>query len=461
MRHRERVFLAILTLITAYFLIWPLWRTFFPMEITPAEGWNAYHQDAAVRGPLYPPGDSLIVNNYPPLSFYTVGWLSLLFGDALYVGRVFTIAATFGLGIVIAIAIRQLGGGKVASGIGGIWFVAVMASAFNRFIGMDDPRLFAQLLMGIALIWFLARDARGQSAEPPILLMVVAGFWKHNAFVIPVLVLLWLLLRDGRRAWRPIVVGAAASAAGLLACILIFGDVFLANLLTPRGYNLTRVFLSLGRLQWVAPALVIWAVWAWHERQTTVARFTALFVALGLISYLVQWAGEAVLDNAQFDLLMAVAIGLGIAYERANALVATTGWSVARLRGTVVLILAVRLLATTRYEPMLILFDPGYRAEFSAHAEIVKREAARVAAIKGEVGCSNKLVCRFAGKPFAVDDFRAEQLVNTGIVTEAGLQALMKQRGITMVEIDPRANIEPLHRDFVRELTAWYRARKS
>jgi hypothetical protein len=89
-----RVHIAILAVLAMYFLVWPVWRLGFPIEIAQNEGWNAYHADAAMgAAPLYPASDTLIVNNYPPLSFYVVGGLAKVFGDALYVGRMLSIIA--------------------------------------------------------------------------------------------------------------------------------------------------------------------------------------------------------------------------------------------------------------------------------------------------------------------------------------------------------------------------------
>ena len=42
------------------------------VPLDPNEGWNAYHALAAMSGQALYPHD-LMVNNYPPLSFYVVG----------------------------------------------------------------------------------------------------------------------------------------------------------------------------------------------------------------------------------------------------------------------------------------------------------------------------------------------------------------------------------------------------
>lgn len=441
------IHIAMLGLVAAYFWIWPLWRAAFPMEITPNEGWNAYYQDAAVNGVLYPAADALIVNNYPPISFYLIGWLGHWLGDSLYVGRALSAFSVVGLSVAIGLAARRAGGGAIGGTIGGIWFMALMASPFNRFTAMNDPQLFAQLIMTVALVWFLERDHRGLSAVPPILLMVVAGFIKHNIVVIPATVLLWLAIRDGRRAVKPIVIGVAAAVAGILICVAIYGDAFASNMLAPRKYSLLRILFNIGRLQWVLPAWVIWAIWAWQMRHTAAARFTALYISLGFFFYLVQWAGEAVVDNAQFDLDIAVAIGLGVAYERIGDLTCSPLWTEAKLRTLIVCVLAVRLLATGRIEPALILFDPSYRAQFAANAMVVESETARIRAIPGNVWCTFKTICRRAGKPFSADDFTIEEMLATKRITQPALAQLLKQRHITVAVIDERAKMDVLNRN--------------
>ncbi len=446
-RFDTRAQIALLALLALYFLVWPMWRVQFPIEIAQNEGWNAYHADAAVGGGvLYPSPDTLIVNNYPPLSFYALGYLGRIFGDPLYVGRVLSLLATLGLGALIARVVRQLGGGSAGAAIGGLWFVATMARSYNRFVGMNDPQLAGQFIMVAALSWFLVREKAGKSAEPPILLMVLAGFWKHNIVAVPATVLAWLWLRDGRRALRPTLVGVAAAIAGLAVCVAVYGDVFLANLLTPRPTRLMRAITGIGRSQWILPALAIWAIWAWSERKTFAARFTALYVGVAFAAYLAQWTGEDILDNAQFDLVIATAVGLGIAFDRAAATAFARRFGAEAARATVVLILALRLVATVRIEPFLILFDPSYRAEFDAHAQVARAEAARIAAIPGLVACDYKVICRMAGKPFVYDDFRADMLIMTGAAKGLDAEGLIRQHGLTYFQNDPRSGIESLHR---------------
>ena len=449
-RFDTRAQIVLLTLLAIYFLAWPVWRAQFPLEIAQNEGWNAYHADAAVGGgALYPSPDSLIVNNYPPLSFYAIGWLGKLFGDPLYVGRALSLLATLGLGALIARVVRQLGGGAAGAAVGGIWFVATMARSYNRFVGMNDPQLGGQFIMLAALSWFLARHKAGKSAEPPIALMALAGFWKHNIIAMPATAIAWLWLRDGWRAWRPTAVGIVVAAIGLAICVAVYGDAFLANLLTPRPTRLMRALHGIGRSQWILPALAIWAIWAWSERTTFAARFTGLYIGVAFVTFLAQWTGEDILDNAQFDLVIATAVGLGIAFDGAAATGFAKRFGVETARATVVVILVLRLIATLRIEPFLVLFDPAYRAQFYVNAQVVRDEAARVAAMPGPIACENKIVCRMAGKPFVYDDFRTDMLIMTGAAKGLDARGLIRQHGLTYFESDPRTYVESLHRALI------------
>ncbi len=446
-RFDTRAQVVLLALLAAYFMVWPVWRADFPIEIAQNEGWNAYHADAAMgAAPLYPATDTLIVNNYPPLSFYVVGALSKVFGDALYVGRGMSLLAVAGLGLLIGKVILQLGGGPAGAAIGGLWFVAVMARSFTRFVGMNDPQLVGHALMVAALAWFLSREARGKSAVLPIAAMAAAGFYKHNIVAVPLTAILWLMMRDWRRAVVPLAAGAAVTALGFTICVAIYGDVFLANLFTARAYHWTRAVNGLGRLQWILPGLVLWAIWAAAEPNSRAARFTMLFVSVSFVAYVLQWSGEAILDNAQFDLVIATAVGLGLAFDRAGKTPFGRRHGEIAARAVVVLVVAVRLVATLRIEPALVLFDPAYRAQYFANAEVVRQEAARIATIPGPVACDYKVVCRLAGKPFSYDDFRAEMLVATGASNGLDEQGLMRSHGLTYVHNDPRGGIEALFR---------------
>src|SRR5262249_42528923 len=146
-------------------------------------------------------------------------------------------------------------------------------------------------------------------------------------------------------------------------------------LFTPRPYRLLRALGGLGRIQWVAPALVIWALWAWSERKSQRTRFTALYIGIAAAAYLVQWGGEDILDNAQFDLVIAVAIGLGLAFDRVASTPFARRFGVNAARAVIVFVLVLRLLATLRIEPAMVILDPAYRAQFHTTAEMARADA--------------------------------------------------------------------------------------
>jgi dolichyl-phosphate-mannose-protein mannosyltransferase len=439
MTRRLAITVAALAILVIYFLIWPAWRAQFLIEIWPTEAWNAYFQDAAAAGrPLYPPADQLIGNNYPPLSFYVIGNLGRVFGDNLFVGRAVSIVALVCLSIEIFFAIRILAGGITGGAVGALWYAAMMAHSSELYIGTNDPQLAGEAIMGAGLVWFLARDRDGKSAQAPLLLMVVAGFWKHNIVAMPLTAVGWLLLRHGKRAIRPVLVSAAAAGAGLLLCTAIFGGAFFQNLFANREYAWAHVVGHIGHLQWSALALLIWGSWAWSARTSAAARFTMLHVGTGFCACILQWFGHSVGRNAEFDLIIALGIGIGVAFERIETSLLAMRLGVGRSRDLLLVILVLRLVVSDRQGSALVLLSPPFRSSFDAGQQAVVDDAALVAAIPGDVFCSNKVVCRLAGKPFVVDEFKMEELVATGQATQTGISALLKDRHIGVFISDSR-----------------------
>ncbi|WP_130214364.1 hypothetical protein [Bradyrhizobium genosp. SA-3] len=437
MKHRHILPAGVLGALAVYFMIWPIWRAQFPVEIWFTESWNAFHQDAAVTTgvPLYPDGDQLVVNNYPPLSFFVVGGLGKLFGDSLFVGRALSIIGLITIAAEITLAVRILAGSLLAGVVGAAWFVAIMAHNETRYVGANDPQIVGQAIMGAGLVWFLVRDRAGRSPVLPLVVMVVAGFWKHNIIAVPVTAILWMCLRDWRAAVRPVSISAVVTVVGLGVCDLMFGPPFFANLLTARAYSVGHLISQIGHLQWAALAAIIWAIWAWFDRAGYAARFTALHAAVGLFSCSLQWFGDGVFGNAEFDLLIALGIGVGCAFARASVSPVASMIGANRARIVLVALLALRLVASGRQESALVLFSPEFRARYEASADAMTAAAARVSKIPGPVFCrQNNLVCRAAGKAFVVDDFKTDQLLATGKATEADIAALLRDRGITVLD---------------------------
>jgi hypothetical protein len=202
----------------------------------------------------------------------------------------------------------------------------------------------------------------------------------------------------------------------------------------------------LGRLQFILPAMVLWAIWAWHERRSKMARYTVLLIAIALVLCLLQKSGAGVDENAQFELIFATAIGVGLAYDGLLRDPLRSGWSPQVISAVVLGILIVRLLLSTRLEFAYVLFSPQYRAQAVENAAVTRAEAARTAAIPGPVACSNLVVCRMAGKPFVYDHFWVTQLIETGKMTWQQVEQLARRKAIVKDNTDPRANITSLWR---------------
>lgn len=433
--------------LAALFLVWPVWRAFLPLEIWGNEGWNAYHADAAMRGAqLYPPPDGLVANNYPPLSYFLIGWLGRLFGDPLYVGRALSLLAALGIGAAAAAVVRQLGGTRAACLIACFWFIATMARFFEYYVGMNEPQLLGLAVMSAGLVWFLKRHGEGRAVEPAVLLMVLAGFIKHNFITVPLVALIWLTLDNWRLGARAALVGGAAAALGLAICAWIFAPYFIADMLMPRTYHLARSLSTLGRLQFILPAMVLWAVWAWAERRSKSARFTTLMIGIALPLCLIQKSGAGVDENAQFELIFATALGIGLAYDGLQRDPWRIGWSAETIRLVVLGVLIVRLLLSSRLEFAYVLASPQYRALAAEQAAITRAEVARTAAIPGPVACSNLVVCRMAGKPFVYDHFWITQIIETGKMTWREVETATRRKGIVKDDVHPRANVRSLWR---------------
>ncbi len=433
----------LLVVIAAWYFLWPVYRAFLNIEIDTNEGWNAFFADAAMgRMPLYPSADRLITNNYPPLSFYIVGGLGRVIGDPLLAGRLLSLAVVLGIAAAISVAVRHLGGSRLGAGIGAAFFVATMSRFFDRYVGMDDPQLLAQAVMACGFAGFLRAESRGRGWLGPILLMAVAGFFKHNIIAMPFTALLWLVSHRPREGAKCIAAASILVALGFAACFALYGRDFFLNMLFSRQYSWARVLHYLDGLKQLNVGLAASIMVGWWKRRDPSVQICSLFVALALASTILQWSGAGVDQNAQFDLLIAVSIGVALAFTHGGRAPQSRLLGPAVLQTLLLLAIDLRFLPPKNSDAnrsYRLVFDRTFRSEIALREQATAASVARVRATPGEVMSTN-FVCYRAGKPFAIDRFNARQRMKTGALPPDAVKSRIDSGQLTLVEADPLAS---------------------
>jgi hypothetical protein len=426
-----------LYVIAAWSFAWTIYRAFLNIEIQPNEGWNAYFADAAMgKMPLYPSANQLITNNYPPLSFYIVGLLGRFVGDPILAGRLLSLVAVIAIATAIALSVRRLGGSGVAAGISAAFFVATMSRFFISYVGMNEPQLLGEAIMAFAFLGFLIARSNNRGYVGPVLVMAFAGFIKHNIIAMPLTVLLWLGLYRRRQAVKCFCGAAIIIITGTAICYALFGRNFFFNILSPRHYSLKSSLGGFGKLEWVSVGLVICLYNAWVHWRDANVQLCSCLIAVALGSYFLQKSGAGVDINAQFDLVIAVSIGLGVAFTQVSLWPVARHLRVGHVQAILLLALCVRLLASKQLQPVRLVFDRNFKNEIAMREQAMTDSVENVRRIPGDVLCSTFVSYR-AGKPFAVDLFNVQQRILAGALPKDAITDRVAAGTLTIIEVDP------------------------
>jgi len=396
----------LLTCIALLSFVWPCYRAFLPIMINTNEGWNAFFADAAMeRMPLYPSLDKLITNNYPPLSFYVVGSLGKVVGDPILAGRVLSLLAVVTIAFFIGKVVKQLGGSFQAAVVGGSYFLATMCLSFRWYVGVNDPQLLAQAIMVIGFFLFLRAMERDCDYWIPLLLMVVAGFFKHNIITLPCAAMLGLVLW---RRWRALGFSLFFSgilvAIGLACCYRCYGIDFLNNFLTPRSWSLEKALNAFGDLQSLMIGSILWLLMASKTWQQKRVKFITIIMLIAFIVGFMQRLGSGVFVNAQFDLVIAVGIAMGVGFQ----LLIDQKEEFSQLLWLIFLI-GPFLVSPNLYSFTKIFSSAGQAAIKQEEQEMNQLvEEVRLSPV--DVFCESYITYR-AGKPFIVDAFNVEERI--------------------------------------------------
>lgn len=367
--------------------------------LDPNEGWNAAHTLRWLGGgPLYPPAGSLMVNNYPPLSFYLVAAVTHLTGDAVLAGRAVAFAAFAATCGGIFLAARFLGAVRQTAMLGALFFAAALLVA-SDYVGIDDPQMLGHAVQIAALLMIL----RGR-AVAAALLFVISLFIKHNLIALPLATALWLLVQDRRAGWRFLVAGAAFGGIGLAAFQIAFGTSLWSQLATPRQSSIANVGHAITHLWWILLPLA--ALW---RAPALVRTYAALALILGVVFA----AGDGVDANAFFDL--AIALSLALAFAR----------PILAAAAPVPLLLC---LALTIHDNNFF-----FTRSFAAQSE---SDIAFLRARSGPALCSQLSLCLWAGKGAVLDTFNVGEAIASGARDPAPLVQLIEGRHFAVIQLD-------------------------
>src|SRR5260370_3115538 len=137
-----RVRIAIAIALIAILSVSRIWLIPAHFSSDPNEGWNASKGARAIgTGPLDSGPQAITGNNYPPLSFYLVGWAGRLLGDPIVAGRIIALIAVLAVAGCIFVVVRRFSvSGSVTPTIGALLFLGFNATLFRSYLCMNDPQ---------------------------------------------------------------------------------------------------------------------------------------------------------------------------------------------------------------------------------------------------------------------------------------------------------------------------------
>jgi hypothetical protein len=405
------------------------------------EGWNAYQALRAIGGQtLYPPPGDLTANNYPPLSFYLVGWAGTILGDHIVIGRAIALISLLVVACNIGLLVRTLCGTSRAAVFGALLFLAYVVVYASAYVGTNDPQWLAHVLMAAALLVLLRGSRSPTSVIAAAVLALLSGLVKHSLIALPLAITAWLWWHD-RRAFRIWLAASALLLAGALALLYIaYGrDFFVGVLGTPRAYTLgTLAKKAPGFLLPMVPLLGASLLLLAAEPRRADVQLLALYALCAGLWGLFTLGSIGTDANALFDLLIGTTIAATLALERLPDPLrgGTASGALLRPAGMIALMLPILVSAPVRLSQELSLL---------ANQDRLRREIAGdirfIAGRDGPVACESLALCYWAGKDFALDFFITGQKLETGSIDEKTFVRALREHRFAAVQVCGRGRV--------------------
>jgi len=400
----------------------------YQIPFDPNEGWNAYFAQLAMRtGSPYPPAVGLLVNNYPPLSFYIIGGIARITGDAIVAGRLVSLLALGVLSFGIVHAARLMGCAPRKAMFAALLFVSCLLLT-SDYVGMDDPQLLGHAIAIWGLVIILRAPNNPRSMVFAALIFTVAFFVKHNLIILPSALALWLMLANRRSALTFIAAGVIFLLIGLGLFRDAFGTDLFRQLSSARIYSLVNVTMALENwLPWAALPLCGAIILIFIARRDRDTILVLIYVAVASVGGVLFSSGEGVDANAMFDADIALILCAALLLDRL---------------GREIWITVAAILYVVPLGFLLRNVDGDWtNSSYWLHpmADERRAAAAEISLLRSSpepVLCEMLSLCYWADKTAEVDIFNVDQRIRADIRSEVPLLGMIKAKRFAMIELE-------------------------
>lgn len=400
----------------------------FHVPFDPNEGWNAYFAQLAMRtGSPYPPDNALLVNNYPPLSFFVIGQLARFTGDAIIVGRIVSLISVGVTTYGIAHVLERMGCSRPQAAFAGLLFVACLMLT-SDYVGMNDPQLLGHAISIWAVVVLLRAPGDSRSGMIAALLFVLAFFVKHNLVLLPLSLALWLMLANRRSALNFVASGAIFLLLGVGIFRSLFGTNFFHQIASERVYAFDNIRVALQNwMPWAALPLCAAFFLCLIGRRDRYATFAVIYTAIATAGGLAFSSGAGVDANAMFDADIALVLCAGLLLNRLE----NEAWGV---------------LVAFVYVVALVMLLRGIEGDWTSKnfwlhplaqdRQTVAAEIDLLAAAPDPVLCEMLSLCYWAAKAPQVDVFNLDQRFRRIAGSDTRLVHLIEAKRFSLIEFE-------------------------
>jgi hypothetical protein len=418
------------------------------------EGWNAYHALAAMSGGiLYPPSDSFISNNYPPLSFYLVGAFGQITGDYVVAGRLISLTSLLIVACNIFLLCRWIGADRMLASFGSALFLLAFCELSPDYVATDDPQLLGHAFITAGAVVFLnAARRHGTNARVvvSVLLICAGGLVKHNLVALPLALGTWVAIHDRRQFVRFLLAGLVVGVLALGALYALWGQAIVDGVLR---YPRLLSWSTGVELSWVLrlflPYIAFCSAGCVALPQQREIHFVIAYAIWSALFGFPLLFGTGVNVNVLDDFTIALIIGtvaFAMAVEKG---VIRLPFGLSHSRFVVVVMLAMPLFAKAALVTKRLV--PEYESllrnakDWSALADDLSRT-------DGPVACDLLAICYWAGKSWEIDFFSYGQKLFVGIVTDKAFRERIGNSYFAYIFLQ---GTRPSNRGLPNEVTAW------